>query len=73
MTRSKIVPEFYMRSEPEKRAGFVPGYDDGLVELWQLWCRMADGEESRRATFSDIRRAGFAKKCPKKPLKRRSR
>lgn len=75
--RSKIIPEFYMRSEPEKRAGFVPGDDEGLVELWQLWCRMAEGEDARRATFRDLQRAGFVEKekCPKpkpkKPVRRR--
>lgn len=60
--RPTIVPEFYMKAQEPGRAGFVPSDDEGLVELWQLWCRMAEGEDARRATLSDLDAAGFMKK-----------
>lgn len=59
-----IVPEFHVASK-RTRAGFAPGFDEDDVELWQVWCQTADGEQSRRATFDDLAKAGF------KPRKRR--
>lgn len=58
----RIVPEFKMRSEPTRRAGFIPSDDQGDVEVWQLWCRTADGDEAHRATFREVRKAGFVRR-----------
>jgi len=58
----RIVPEFKMRGEPVRRAGFIPGYEQGDVEVWQLWCRTADGEDAHRATFQEVRKAGFVRR-----------
>lgn len=58
----RIVPEFKMKSERRQRAGFIPSWDEGTVEVWQLWCRTADGEDGHRATFSEVRKAGFVRR-----------
>ena len=59
--KRKYVPEFEVR-EKRRRAGFVPFEgNEPDVELWQVWCRSASGDE-RRATMQDLRRAGFVEK-----------
>ncbi len=60
--KRKLVPEFEMRGEPTRRAGFIPSYDEGVVEVWQLWCRTAEGEDAHRATFAELRKAGFVRR-----------
>jgi hypothetical protein len=55
-----IVPEFRVEKK-RTRAGFAPAHfdEDNDVEIWQVWCQNAEGEESRRATFEDLEKAGF--------------
>jgi hypothetical protein len=53
----KLVKEYEVKRE-KQRAGFVTGYDTE-VEVWQAWCTSANTSESRRATYSDMRAAGF--------------
>ena len=73
----RLVPEFKMRAEGTQRAGFIPSYDEGEVEVWQLWCRTADGDDAHRATFREVRKAGFVRrkggegKAADKPARRK--
>jgi hypothetical protein len=57
--RERTVPEFEKRTK-KTRAGFVSSYEE-TVELWQVWCKSADGDE-KRATFGDMRAAGFKRR-----------
>jgi hypothetical protein len=66
--RCRIVPEFWKRATVQRRAGFTPNHfddTDGDVELMQIWCRQADGDEYHRATTDDLRAAGFVKRKTK--------
>lgn len=54
---SKMVRE-YRAVKITRRAGFVPGYDSE-VETWQVWCKKVEDGEERRATYGDLRSAGF--------------
>jgi hypothetical protein len=59
--KSRIVPEFQVRTK-RARTGFVASWEEG-IEVWQVWCRRSDdSDESRRATVSDLNRAGFVKR-----------
>lgn len=59
--KSRTVPEFQVRKRIT-RAGFVEGRETE-VELWQVWCRNSeDHDKAHRATFSDMRRAGFKRR-----------
>jgi hypothetical protein len=61
MSKKRIVPEFQVRTDPPRRAGFIPTYfeEEADIEVWQVWLRSADGEDNRRATFGDMKAAGF--------------
>lgn len=61
---NRLVPEVKFKAQQKHRAGFVPNFTDSDddVELWQIWMHSSDGEQSRRATFADLDKAGFQKR-----------
>ena len=63
---NRLVPEVKIKSPPKPRAGFIPGWEEAEVELWQVWMHRSDGEESRRATVADLESAGFKRKKGKR-------
>jgi hypothetical protein len=62
MAKTRIVPEFWKRSPPQRGAGFIPSNGDEDVELLQVWCKRAEDGSERRATTDDLRAAGFVKR-----------
>jgi hypothetical protein len=61
---SRLVGE-YRVTKLTRKAGFVRGYDDADVETWQVWCKSVGDGEERRATYDDMKSAGFRKEKKK--------